>query len=109
MLQKEVVYIYMNNAFIGELSRFEDNYEFIYDNAYVRNIKTFDLSLSLPKTGKAYKSKRLFSFFEGLLTEGWLRKVQEDTQHIDESDSFTRLIKNGESLIGAIKILREKM
>ena len=79
-------------------------YFFSYDENYVKNINAKPLSISLPLRLEPYQSKKLFPFFEGLLSEGWLKKVQVRRQKIDENDSFKLLMENGRDLIGAVSL-----
>lgn len=109
MSKKEIGYVYLNNQFVGEVFREDDEFVFQYDKNYLSDLNSIPLSLSLPKSSENYRFKKLFPFFEGLLSEGWMKKVQETNQHIDERDSFTRLLENGEELIGAVKVLMEKI
>lgn len=108
MSKKEIGYVYLNNKFVGELIRDEGEFIFEYDVTYFSDPQSLPLSLSLPKSQRRYQFKKLFPFFEGLLSEGWMRKIQETSQQIDERDSFTRLLENGEELIGAVSVLAEK-
>lgn len=108
MLKKEIGYVYLNGKYVGELRREEAQFFFEYDSTYVSDPNSIPLSLSLPKNQK-HSFHKLFPFFEGLLTEGWLKKIQEKTQQIDQRDSFTRLLKNGKELIGAVSIVTEKV
>ncbi len=43
-------------------------------------------------------------FFENLVSEGWLRKLQSQHQKIDERDRFTLLVENGKDLVGAVTV-----
>jgi len=52
-----------------------------------------------------YESPRLFSFFDGLLPEGWLLDVTSSTANIDANDKFGLLLHTGEDPIGAVSIL----
>ena len=107
MAQRRVAQVLMNQRFVGELERHEQGFRFTYDPDYIADKTTFNLSASLKKQTSAFESPYLFPFFEGLLSEGWMRKIQEKNQKIDEKDPFTRLIKNGSHLIGAISIRAE--
>jgi serine/threonine-protein kinase HipA len=60
--------------------------------------------MSLPLRIETFQSNRLFPFFEGLLSEGWLKRVQTVGQKIDELDSFTLLVRNGGDLVGAVSL-----
>ena len=89
----------------GELSKMgREGFRFQYMPEYLRNPDALPISLSLPLRTEPYFSTRLFTFFEELLAEGPLRKTQSETQKIDERDSFSLLLNNGEDLIGAVSV-----
>ena len=48
---------------------------------------------------------QLTAYFSGLVSEGWLRRVQAFEQRIHPADEFTLLINNGRDLAGAETIL----
>jgi HipA-like protein len=78
MSQKEVGYIYLNDRYVGQVRRESGQFFLEYDSDYASDPETIPLSLSLPKNQKHIFHK-LFPFFEGLLTEGWLKEIQEKT------------------------------
>lgn len=45
------------------------------DKAYLESENASAVSLTLPLSEEAYSSKTLFSFFDGLIPEGWLLDV----------------------------------
>lgn len=108
MSQEKIGHIYFNSVYVGKLEFSQGEYIFEYDESYLASLDSISLSLSLPKTIKRHVFPRLHPFFEGLLSEGWMKKLQSGFQKIDEKDSFTRLLNNGEELIGAITVLRSK-
>lgn len=108
MSETEIGYVYLGERYVGELRRVGGEYFFEYDQSYRSDDEAPPLSLSLPKRSTIHQDKYLFPFFEGLLSEGWLKKIQEQTQKIDAKDSFRRLLENGEELIGAVSVLRTR-
>src|SRR5690606_34924050 len=108
MSQEKIGYVYFNSTYVGKLEFLDGDYVFEYDDSYLASSDSISLSLSLPKSMKRHVFQRLHPFFEGLLSEGWMKKIQSGVQKIDEKDSFTRLLNNGEELIGAITVLRNK-
>ncbi|OBW94160.1 hypothetical protein QV08_02700 [Gallibacterium salpingitidis] len=89
---------------IGILSQDTDGFHFYYYPDYAG----IPLSLSLPVEQKAFHSKTLFPYFASLVPEGWLRKTYAELQKTDEDDLLGLLLNNGENMLGAIQILREK-
>lgn len=64
------------------------------------------LSLSLPLQLESFEQVgQLTAYFSGLVSEGWLRRVQAFEQRIHPADEFTLLINNGRDLAGAETIL----
>ena len=92
--------VYYRDIPAGELVKDDDGYLFRYDPTYFVDTSMPEVSATLPKTQREYRSKVLFPFFFGLLAEG----VQKDRQcrelRIDENDHFTRLLET--SAYGAI-------
>ena len=63
--------VYVYNNFAGKLSETDEGYSFSYDKTYIK-ASNHPVSLTLPIREEPYKSKTLFSFFDGLIPEGWL-------------------------------------
>lgn len=76
---------------------------FRYDQEYVDKALPA-LSASLPLRYQSWQGPRLPAYFTGLVSEGWLRRTQAWEQHIDESDHFSLLVRNGDDLPGAVTI-----
>lgn len=97
--------VHYNEKLAGFLMRNNSGqYLFGYYSEYLKDPEARALSLSLPLSKESFLSDRLFPFFEGLISEGWLKKIQSINQKIDEKDSFILLEENGKDLIGAISI-----
>ena len=98
--------VYNNGELAGYLEkRGPMDYHFEYEPAYWANQLRPSISLTLPKTQRAYDSPMLFPFFSGLLAEGINKEIQCRLLKIDENDDFTRLLKTaGEDTIGAITV-----
>ena len=92
-----------NDRLAGTLSETADGYQFIYDANYLAG--GTPISFTLPLQESSFHSKQLPGFFENLVSEGWLRKLQSQEQRIDESDRFGLLLNNGRDLVGAVTVL----
>ncbi len=90
------------NQLAGYLSETEKGYRFVYDQNYLQH--GHPVSVSLPLRQEPYASERLFSFFEGLLPEGWYLDVVRATAKIDAKDSFGLLLATTGDTIGAVTI-----
>jgi len=87
----------------GLLSETEKGYRFIYDSNYLKKGGK-PISVSLPLRPEPFEAEILFSFFEGLLPEGWYLDIVRSTQKIDIKDSFGLLLATTGDTIGAVTI-----
>ena len=92
----------------GKLTRDDRGYSFRYLKGYLTDSKACPISTALPLTTKTFTSQRLFPFFESLVSEGWLLEIQSRTQRIDKTDYFTLLVENGEDLVGAVSVVKQR-
>ena len=88
----------------GHLSETANGYQFMYDQDFIRTGRP--ISVSLPLREEPYEAKELFSFFKGLLPEGWYLAIVSDTAKIDPKDSFGILLATTADTIGAVTIHR---
>lgn len=86
----------------GHLSETENGFRFAYDENYLRSGQP--VSVSLPLRREPYESKELFSFFQGLLPEGWYLDIVSATSKIDSNDSFGLLLATTGDTIGAVTV-----
>lgn len=93
----------MHGRVAGLLEREGDTVRFQYDEAYLK-LRQPALSLSLPLREQPFESKGLPPYFSGLVSEGWLKRVQATEQRIDPTDDFSLLVHNGNDLPGAVTI-----
>jgi serine/threonine-protein kinase HipA len=102
--KKKRALIFYGNKEAGELIKKEAGYVFAYKPDYLRDPDAMPISLALPLTATPYESPRLFSFFDGLLPEGWLLELTCSSAKIDKNDKFRLLLHTGRDPIGAISI-----
>lgn len=93
----------MNGRIAGILERDGEMVRFQYDKKYLQ-LRQPPLSMSLPLREQPFESRGLPPYFSGLVSEGWLRRVQATEQRIDPDDAFSLLVHNGDDLPGAITI-----
>lgn len=96
--------VYFKRQLAGELSEEQGSYQFIYYAEYLAG--GTPLSFHFPLQIEPFIHKHLFPFFENLVSEGWLRRLQSQQQKIDEKDRFGLLLENGNDLVGAITVER---
>ena len=97
--------VLMNGKVAGYLSETEDGYVFLYDANYLKEPKAEAVSLTLPLTDKPYTSNVMFSFFDGLIPEGWLLEVAEHNWKLDTRDRMGLLLACCKDCIGAVSII----
>ncbi|MBK9192724.1 MAG: HipA N-terminal domain-containing protein [Crocinitomicaceae bacterium] len=92
----------------GLLTQLDDgSFTFRYDDTWVSNNDKPVISLTLPKTKKAYQSKYLFPFFFNMLPEGSNKQVVCKHHRIDQDDYFGLLMTTAKSdSIGAVRVVK---
>ena len=100
--------VYVYNNFAGKLSETDEGYSFSYDETYIK-ASNHPVSLTLPIRKDPYTSKTLFSFFDGLIPEGWLLEVVSRNWKIAPKDRFALLLVACKDPIGNVSISEEKI
>lgn len=95
-------HVYYKERLAGTLSETLEGFQFIYDTDYLAG--GIPISFKLPLQESPFESDRFPGFFENLVSEGWLRKLQSQEQKIDENDRFGLLLANGRDLVGAVTV-----
>ena len=97
--------VFYNEDLAGYNSGTKDGYIFEYNKEFLK--KNMPISISLPLREEPYESKELFSFFRGLLPEGWYLDIVTATQKIDREDLFGLLLcTTNVDTIGAVTVRR---
>ena len=86
----------------GYLRETENGFQFIYEEDYLRSGRP--VSVSLPLRKEPYESKDLFSFFQGLLPEGWYLGIVSAPAKVDANDPFGLLLATTGDTIGAVTV-----
>ena len=89
----------------GWLEELENEYVFSYTPAYLQEPNPASISLSLPLQAEAFKDKRLFPFFDGLIPEGWLLDIAETTWKLNPRDRMGLLLACCQDCIGAVEVV----
>ncbi|AMP97657.1 HipA domain-containing protein [Pedobacter cryoconitis] len=97
--------IFYNEALAGSLEKNDDGYSFIYDDVYLKSKDSKPVSQTLPLRPHPYTSRVLFSFFDGLIPEGWLLNIASKHWKIKGTDRFELLITLCRDTIGAVTVL----
>lgn len=96
--------IKMHNELTGWLSQDENGYHFQYAPAYLKTANPKSISLTLPVQEKEFTSKVLFSFFDGLIPEGWLLDLAEKNWKLNSRDRMGLLLACCKDCIGAVSV-----
>jgi len=89
----------------GVLEETDAGYRFRYSAEYLKLANAFPVSLSLPLRQEPYFDKRLFPFFDGLIPEGWLLHIAEETWKLNPRDRMGLLLACCRDCIGAVSIV----
>ncbi len=94
-----------NNIEAGILKETDDGqYEFSYEESYVKNYPDLFITFQMPVRTQPYTSKRLFAFFDGLIPEGWLLNIAADTWKINQKDRMGLLLACCKNTVGAVSV-----
>ena len=106
---KETVRMDKVNEFAGILCETDEGYTFSYDEEYLDRENASAVSLTMPLSKDMYRSKTLFSFFDGLIPEGWLLDVVSRNWKIDVRDRFGLLLVACRDAIGNVSVREERI
>ena len=96
--------IYVRNVFAGILEETDAGYSFAYDPAYLQRPDACVVSLTLPLRPEPYTSHTLFSFFDGLIPEGWLLETVARNWKLDSRDRFGLLLVACRDGVGNVRV-----
>ena len=97
--------VYLSNVLAGILTEDDMGYEFQYDSDYLKSNSAVGVSLTLPLTDKPYRDNVLFPFFDGLIPEGWLLGIAEQSWKISARDRFSLLLACCKDCIGNVSVI----
>ena len=95
----------MRDRLAGVLTEDENGYSFCYDDLYLNTGDAEAVSLTLPLRKEIYHNGVLFPFFDGLIPEGWLLDIAEDSWKIDRRDRMSLLLACCKDCIGAVSVV----
>ena len=97
--------VFVRENFAGILTEDENGYTFVYHVDYLQKKDAKAVSLTLPLSEKPYNSQVLFPFFDGLIPEGWLLDIAEQSWKINLRDRMSLLLACCKDCIGAVSIV----
>ena len=96
--------IYVHETIAGVLEETETGYRFQYVPEYLSQKDAEPVSLTLPIQKDPYQSQVLFPFFDGLIPEGWLLDVVEETWKVNPKDRMGLLLVSCRDTIGHVSV-----
>lgn len=101
---RKAVILY-NNIKAGQLTETNDgDYVFKYDSDYIDKHPEQFITFSMPVREEPYTENRLFSFFEGLIPEGWLLNIATKNWKLNPNDRMGLLLACCQNCIGAVSV-----
>ena len=97
--------VYLQERLAGMLEEHDNGYRFTYASDYLNSDGAAAVSLSLPLQEEPFEDKRLFPFFDGLIPEGWLLDIAENTWKLNPRDRMGLLLACCRDCIGAVSIV----
>lgn len=96
--------VFCNGIVAGIITEDERGYSFAYDRMYLSLPDAQPVSLTLPLRIEPYYNNVLFSFFDGLIPEGWMLSVAERNWKINRRDRMALLLTCCRDCIGNVSI-----
>ena len=96
--------VYCNGTAAGIITEDEHGYSFAYDKEYLNTPGTQPVSLTLPLREEPYVNNVMFSFFDGLIPEGWMLTIAERNWKINRRDRMGLLLTCCRDCIGNISV-----
>ena len=96
--------IYVHEAKAGVLEETDTGYQFKYDPEYLSQKDAEPVSLTLPIRKDPFVSHVLFPFFDGLIPEGWLLNVVEETWKVNPKDRMGLLLVSCRDTVGHVSV-----
>ena len=96
--------VYISGLLVGRLTEDESGYIFTYNAKYLNVRTAAPVSLTMPLRARPYYSTTLFSFFDGLIPEGWLLDIVAKTCRVEPKDRMGLLLACCKNCVGAVSI-----
>ena len=96
--------VFCNGIAAGIITEDENGYSFAYDKEYLNTIEAQPVSLTLPLREEPYVNNVMFSFFDGLIPEGWMLNIAERNWKINRRDRMGLLLTCCRDCIGNVSV-----
>lgn len=97
--------VFFNNITAGIITENDQGYIFAYDEAYLSLPDAQPVSLTLPLRQEPYINNVMFSFFDGLIPEGWMLNIAERNWKINRRDRMALLLTCCRDCIGNVSVI----
>ena len=97
--------VFCNGIAAGIITEDEQGYTFVYDEAYLNLPDAQPVSLTLPLRKEPYNNNVMFSFFDGLIPEGWMLNIAERNWKINRRDRMGLLLTCCRDCIGNVSVV----
>lgn len=106
-MERKLIIVYENQV-IGIISESSDTFSFKYEDAWIQNPSSFDISPHFKRVKKNHRGVEVKNFLENLLPEEGNRKTIASTNKIDTKDIMSLLQITGRDSAGALQIYSEE-
>lgn len=96
--------VLIDGLFAGTITEDETGYTFAYDSGYLSKAGALPVSLTFPLREEPYYNNVLFSFFDGLIPEGWMLNIAERNWKINRRDRMALLLTCCRDCIGNVSV-----
>ena len=106
MARKGIVFI--RGVRVGLIHEDENGVHFSYEEQYLQANDAEPISFTLPLRQEPYSHERMIPFFDGLIPEGWLLDIAEETWRLKPTDRMALLLTVCHDTIGAVTVRGEE-
>lgn len=97
--------VYVDDHIAGVITETPEGYVFKYNQEYMSCLDALPVSVTLPLQKEEFKNKTLFSFFDGLIPEGWLLNIAERNWKLNRRDRMGLLLSCCRDCIGNVSVV----
>ena len=97
--------VFIHDKLAGILTEDDNGFGFKYLDQYLDTDGAEPVSLTLPLSREEYRNSVLFPFFDGLIPEGWLLNIAENSWKINQRDRMSLLLACCKDCIGAVSVV----
>ena len=97
--------VFLFGRLTGKIEESEDGrIQFAYSSDYIETPGAEPISPTMPLQTEPYWNEEMLPVFDGLIPEGWLLDIAEETWKLDPRDRFGLLLACCQSCIGAVSV-----